>query len=358
MPTTPLHPGLEPCAQRAETAVESPQIQPASGPSPDYGTGTPLFPVVHEDSELLVINKPAGLVCHPTKGDAFSSLISRVRLHLGPGREAHLINRLDRETSGLVVVAKTSAMARRLRIAWETRQVIKEYLAIVHGWVEPDEGVVAAPLGRDDLSEIVIKDCVRPDGASALTRFAVINRFMRWIGSPVVASEASKLSEQQTIEGGGLDSSWITRPLSYPTDSFCDGFMKEWPVIFRDEGVNMPSGLDRTGIPILIEHQPFTLLRVTPETGRKHQIRLHLAHLGHPVVGDKIYGRCPMAYMDFVHDRLSIGQKADLLLPCQALHAAELVIRPGLDILRFSASPSREFCVFARIDLRSKIPKK
>ena len=65
-----------------------------------------LFEIIHEDAELLVINKPAGLVCHPTKGDVYSSLISRVRLHLGDAIRPHLINRLDRETSGVMLVAK------------------------------------------------------------------------------------------------------------------------------------------------------------------------------------------------------------------------------------------------------------
>src|SRR5437773_865909 len=94
-----------------------------------------LFEIVHEDDELLVINKPADLVCHPTKGDVYSSLISRVRLYLGPGAESHLINRLDRETSGLVLVAKKVAVAVELRQLWENRLVQKEYLAIVRGHV-------------------------------------------------------------------------------------------------------------------------------------------------------------------------------------------------------------------------------
>src|SRR4051794_3467477 len=86
-----------------------------------------LFQIIHEDAELLVINKPAGLVCHPTKGDIYSSLISRVRLHLGADCPAHLVNRLDRETSGVVTVAKTDLAARTLRKIWEGRQVTKEY---------------------------------------------------------------------------------------------------------------------------------------------------------------------------------------------------------------------------------------
>src|SRR5437016_8866482 len=88
-----------------------------------------LFPVIHEDDELLVINKPAGLVCHPTKTDEYSSLISRVRLHLGKDAVAHLVNRLDRETSGVTIVAKHDDAARELRRLWENRAVEKEYLA-------------------------------------------------------------------------------------------------------------------------------------------------------------------------------------------------------------------------------------
>src|SRR6266446_6368253 len=92
-----------------------------------------LFGVIYEDSDLLVINKPAGLVCHPTKTDEYSSLISRVRLHLGKDSHPHLVNRLDRETSGVTLIAKRNDTARELRRIWESRQVEKEYLTIVHG---------------------------------------------------------------------------------------------------------------------------------------------------------------------------------------------------------------------------------
>src|SRR5580692_11672350 len=94
-----------------------------------------LFEIIHEDAELLVINKPAGLVCHPTKGDVYSSLISRVRLHLGTDTPAHLVNRLDRETSGLVLVGKSDDAAKALRRIWEKRLVQKMYWAVVHGHV-------------------------------------------------------------------------------------------------------------------------------------------------------------------------------------------------------------------------------
>src|SRR5436309_12597415 len=100
-----------------------------------------LFEIIHEDTELLVINKPAGLVCHPTKTDAYSSLISRVRLYLNESTKPHLINRLDRETSGVVLIAKQDPVARDLRRIWETRRVHKEYLAIVHGHVRAEHDV-------------------------------------------------------------------------------------------------------------------------------------------------------------------------------------------------------------------------
>src|SRR5262249_8599929 len=132
-----------------------------------------LFPVLYEDAELLAINKPAGLVCHPTKGDALSSLISRVRLHLGGGCHPHLVNRLDRETSGVTLVAKRDETARELRQLWESRLVEKEYLAIVHGHPKQDHNFVDAPLGKDEGSRIAIKDCVRADGLPARTEYWV-----------------------------------------------------------------------------------------------------------------------------------------------------------------------------------------
>jgi 23S rRNA pseudouridine1911/1915/1917 synthase len=208
-----------------------------------------LFEIIHEDRELLVINKPAGLVCHPTKAGAYSSLISRGRLYLGQKAKTHLINRLDRETSGVVIVAKSDEAARALRRTWESRAVLKEYLAIVHGHVRSEHGSIEAPLGKDEQSRVAIKDCVRPDGAPSQTGFHVERRFTRAEGD-------------------------------------------------------------------------FTLLRVEPHTGRKHQVRIHLAHYGHPIVGDKLYGGDEELYLGFVKNRLTEDQRRRLVLPFHALHAA------------------------------------
>lgn len=208
----------------------------------------PLLNILYEDDDLLVVNKPADLVCHPSKNGPTSSLIGRIRLHLGDPGESHLINRLDRETSGIVLTAKNLAYARTLRRLWEQHQVTKEYWGIVHGHPEKPHAIIEKALGKDTASAVAIKDCVRADGLPAYTEFWVLHLF------------------------------------------------------------------DREGA-------PFALLRIRPRSGRKHQIRIHLASIGHPIVGDKLYGSNEEIYLDFVRGKLSAAQKKILFLPNQALHS-------------------------------------
>jgi 23S rRNA pseudouridine1911/1915/1917 synthase len=244
-----------------------------------------LFNIIHEDADLLVLNKPADLVCHPTKGDVYSSLISRVRLYLGNSVEPRLVNRLDRETSGVTVVAKNVVAAGELGKLWESRGVEKEYAAIVHGHVSAENGLIDAPLGKDERSTVAIKDCVRPDGTPAQTEFWVERRFVR-------------------------------NPLT-PTLSPSDG--------------------EREGeAPRLVK---FSLLRLLPRTGRKHQIRIHLAHIGHPIVGDKIYGGDETLYLALVERRLTEEQRARLILPNHALHASALCFEWRGRAMEFRCEP-------------------
>jgi 23S rRNA pseudouridine1911/1915/1917 synthase len=139
----------------------------------------PLFEIIHEDDALLVINKPAGLVCHPTKGDIYSSLISRARLHVGDGTDLHLINRLDRETSGVVLIAKGLESARAMRRVFEERRVTKTYQAIVAGHLKRGAGVIEEPIDRDRSSIVAIKRMVSDDGKTAFTEFETIREFTR-----------------------------------------------------------------------------------------------------------------------------------------------------------------------------------
>lgn len=232
-----------------------------------------LFEIVHEDADLLIINKPAGLVCHPTKGDEYSSLISRVRLYLGASGSIHLVNRLDRETSGLVVVAKTDSMAAALRRLWEAGQVEKTYLALVGGTVETAAGVIESPIGPDPESAVVIKGRVCDGGAPSRTEYERLE----------VLSRAGKT---------------------------------------------------------------YTWLRVTPRTGRKHQIRIHLASIGHPIIGDKIYGPDERLYLAFVEGRMTVEQEKLLELANQALHAATLSWTMNGRDWKFSAELRPEMRLF------------
>lgn len=125
--------------------------------------------ILHEDDDLLVINKPGDVVCHPSKAGPWSSLVGATREYTGLPT-MHLIFRLDRETSGVVVLAKNAAMASRLQKALQKRRVGKSYLAILTG--ELTEAVtVDQPLGDDVASPVYVKTTVRPDGAAAISHF-------------------------------------------------------------------------------------------------------------------------------------------------------------------------------------------
>jgi 23S rRNA pseudouridine1911/1915/1917 synthase len=125
--------------------------------------------VIHQDERVIVINKPGDVLCHPSKDGPWSSLSGAVRERFGLAA-AHLVFRLDRETSGVVVFAKTSAVASRLQTAIQRRRVGKTYLAIMTGEFS-GPATVNQPLGADEASPVYFKTGVRPDGQPAVTRF-------------------------------------------------------------------------------------------------------------------------------------------------------------------------------------------
>jgi 23S rRNA pseudouridine1911/1915/1917 synthase len=129
--------------------------------------------IVHEDERLLVVDKPGDVVCHPSKDGPWSSLVGAVR-EVGKLDAAHLVFRLDRETSGLVVFAKDGKTASKLQRAVQERRVAKAYFAILTGEITAPASV-AQPLGDDTGSPVFVKSMVRPDGQLAVTHFTPVS---------------------------------------------------------------------------------------------------------------------------------------------------------------------------------------
>ncbi len=232
------------------------------------------FTIVEETDDWLVVSKPAPLQIHPSKpGDGgltlWDGLRAMLSFELVNGGQVSIVNRLDRETSGLVLVAKNVETARRFGKAMMRRQCHKTYLAIVHGWPDWDAIRLDAPiLRRGEIMEsrIWVKQMVHENGSPCLTGFRVMQKFERKI----------------------------------------DGAPRQ-----------------------------FTLIEAKPHTGRMHQLRVHLSHLGFPIVGDKIYGADESCYLDFIETGWTFALAARLLLPRHALHSLSMEVEDAHGHLRW-----------------------
>lgn len=220
----------------------------------------PEFEVVYEDAAVLVVNKAAPLIMHPVGGKEEPSLLQGVSAllayELACGGQVSLVNRLDRETSGLVLIAKSAAAAHELGCAMMNHAIRKTYQAIVHGHPAWQRACCAEPILR--LADVAptavrVRQACHPEGRPCCTEVRVLRR--------------------------------------------------------------IPA---RGALPSL------SLVECRPITGRMHQIRVHLAHLGHPIVGDKIYGGDETRYLRFIAQGYTPELARELILPRHALHACSL----------------------------------
>lgn len=238
------------------------------------------FKVIDESEDWIVVNKPAPLIVHPANRKPEPTLLGGLEkllaFEIANGAKLGIVNRLDRDTSGIVLVAKHKEAARQLGWIFERREAKKEYLAIVTGWPDVDCWQCSDPIlraGELGSSEIWVRQVVHPTGRECLTRFQVERRFERAEGR-------------------------------------------------------------------------FSLIRCFPETGRMHQIRVHLACGGFPIIGDKIYSGTGLEYLEWMETGWTPGLCERLILPRQALHAASLEIVWGGQQVRWQAELNQDMREF------------
>src|SRR6266581_3328973 len=144
------------------------------------------FKIIDETDDYIVVDKPPLLLIHPTKPNGATTLWAELRqllaFEIASGGQVSIVNRLDRETSGTVLVAKTTAAAREFGLLMQSRRVTKEYHAIVWGWPEWETKIVDAPIirqGKIAMSKIYLKQTIDPRGMEAVTDFRVLKRFQK-----------------------------------------------------------------------------------------------------------------------------------------------------------------------------------
>jgi 23S rRNA pseudouridine1911/1915/1917 synthase len=228
------------------------------------------LPVLFEDEHLLVVNKPADLLAHPTDKIVHHTVLGVLRHSRPDLKKIHLLHRLDRETSGVLALAKDVKTARLWTRAMEKHQVQKEYIALVSGVPEPREGVIDLPIGRQG-GEIKVRQWVNVPGAvKAVTRYV------------------------------------------------CTGVRE-----YRGNGVTTELLLPRYADTPLRRY--FSVVSAFPQTGRLHQIRVHLAAIGHPILGDPLYTGEGELYLKMIKGQLTEEERIEKLgFARTALHAAAL----------------------------------
>ena len=213
--------------------------------------------LIHEEESFLVAHKPGQLPSHADGNfikNTFVFILNEMMTAKGNTRPLRLVHRLDRETSGIMVVARNKIAHTNLMRQFEEGSVQKEYLAIVKGKVEKNQFEVSGWLGRDPNSSVTIRHALLPEGSQDARKSLTLFEKVRELSNA-------------------------------------------------------------------------TLLKCLPKTGRTNQIRVHLAHIGHPVVGDKLYGKTDAEFLEFIHHVKAGGNPAfygHAESPRQLLHAGKL----------------------------------
>ncbi|NUN16637.1 MAG: RluA family pseudouridine synthase [Myxococcales bacterium] len=259
---TPLRPSTQVHAGQL-LRIRIPMIAPTVGPPP--------FPaVLHEDARLVIINKTSGLVCHP-RGTNFCWSVTALAKQRWPDCRMDLCHRLDRDTSGILILTKDLDANRKVKAEIARGNITKEYDALCRGLVSADHQHVIAPIGPAD-GPIRIQMAVRSDGLFAHTEVTVVARNPKW------------------SENG------------------------------------------------------MTWVRCRLHTGRSHQIRLHLSHVGHPIIGDRMYGVKPDVFLESWRHGITTTTIIAAGAPHHALHAAYVRLpHPDGGTLEVSAPPPTDF---------------
>ncbi len=222
------------------------------------------YQVLYEDDAILVIDKPGNLPVHPSGRYFFNTLLTQLRVvnsnEVDTSKDFFIVHRIDRETSGVLVLGKTSAAAASLVSQFQNRQTDKEYIAIVKGVMEKDEMDIDVALSRDPRSEIRVK--------------------------------------MHPVELGGDG-----KPLYIP------------------ESEVLPA---KTLVRVVERLKNYTIVQCKPHTGRQHQIRVHLDHIGHPIIGDKLYGNTSELFLKNIINTVAVEVEPGLSLFRHALHAYRL----------------------------------
>jgi 23S rRNA pseudouridine1911/1915/1917 synthase len=285
---------------RAGDVIEA--TLPVVSPQESLPEEIPLH-IIYEDDGFIALNKQAGLIVHPARGHWTGTLINALLYHarathstLSTGSDPWrpgIIHRLDRDTTGLILIAKTDEAHWRLAGQFERRTIKKTYMALVHGIVELDSDLIDAPLGTHP--KIREKYAVRPEiGKPAQTVYTVKERFFMHRG--------------------------------------------------REHHHATPHAYAGTG---------YTLLELAPKTGRTHQLRVHLAHIGHPIVGDTTYGGREITLEDIFPSSRPLPPAVQEMKAKMADPQAPLITRQALHAFRLQfVHPLK----FHRMTLEAPLP--